>query len=80
MTALSIDKGWLSGTAGSFVLLNSIRALRVGRSKLSAEGFDVDALVQGQWISIATFPDERLANERIGSVLKELKHLFKYGT
>ena len=74
---MTIDKGWVSGTAGSFVLLNSIRALRVGRSQL-AEGFDVDGLVQGQWILIATFPDERAANERIGSLLKELKLLFKY--
>ena len=78
MSTLSIDKGWLSGPAGSFVLLNSIRALRVSKSERAAEGFDVDALVEGQWISIATFADERSANERIGSLLKELKHLFKY--
>jgi hypothetical protein len=79
MSTLSIDKGWLSGPSGSYVLLNSIRALRVARSQL-AEGFDVDALVEGQWISIAAFPDERSAHDRIASLLKELKHLFKYGS
>jgi hypothetical protein len=80
MSTLSIDKGWLSGPAGSYVLLNSIRALRVARSQIAADGFDVDALVEGQWISIAAFPDERSAHDRIASLLKELKHLFKYGS
>ena len=80
MSSLSIDKGWLAGSAGSFVQLNCIMALRVERSQRSDAGFDVDALVHGHWISLATFPDERTANERVGLVLKELKLLFRYGT
>ena len=79
MAAMSIDKGWLSGAAGSFVRLNSITALRIGPAQQQRAGFDVDALVQGQWIGLANFAEERAATERVEAVLTELKHLFRYG-
>jgi hypothetical protein len=79
MSAVRIDKGWLSGAAGSFVQLNSVTALRVERSRMPEEGYDVDALVEGQWITIAIFREEGAAHERVDAILKELKHLFRYG-
>ena len=79
MGALVVDKGWLTGTAGAYVQLNSITGLRVCSCQKATDGYDVDALVQGNWVTIATFPDEKLATERIGAVLKELKNLFRYG-
>ena len=79
MSALTIDKGWLNGTVGSFVQLNSITGLRVGPSARATAGFDVDALVQGNWVTIANFPDEKTAASRAEAVLKELKNLFRYG-
>ena len=80
MSALIVDKGWLSGTAGSFVQLNSITGLRVAPSGSASAGFDVDALVQGNWVTVATFPDEKTAAERAAAVLRELKNLFRYGS
>jgi hypothetical protein len=80
MSALIVDKGWLSGTSGSFVQLNSITGLRVAPSGSAGAGFDVDALVQGNWVTIASFPDEKTATERCTAVLKELKNLFRYGS
>ena len=79
MTALVIDKGWISCAAGAFVLLTSITGLRV-RSCRPAAGFDAEALVEGNWITIANFEEEKSAMERVGAVLKELKHLFRYGS
>ena len=79
MSTVTIDKGWLEATAGSFVQLNLVAALRVERSRVQTESFDVDALVQGQWITIAMFPEKGAAQERLSAVLKELKHLFRYG-
>jgi hypothetical protein len=80
MTALVIDKGWLSGDAGGFVQMNSITSLRVCSCQPASGGFNVDALVQGNWVTIANFDQEKSATERVGAVLKELKHLFRYGT
>ncbi len=79
MSALIIDKGWLNGTTGSFVQLNSITGLRVGPASGAGAGFDVDALVQGNWVTIANFADEKTAGVRADAVLKELKNLFRYG-
>lgn len=79
MSALIIDKGWLNGTVGSYVQLNSITGLRVCPSSRAGGGFDVDALVQGNWVTIANFADEKTAAGRADSVLKELKNLFRYG-
>ena len=80
MTALVCDKGWLNGTTGSFIQLNSITGLRVAPSTPAAAGFNVDALVQGNWVTVATFPDEKTALERVTAVLRELKNLFRYGS
>ena len=80
MSALIVDKGWLSGTSGSFVQLNSITGLRVAPSGSASAGFDVDALVQGNWVTVANFPDEKTATERATAVLRELKNLFRYGS
>lgn len=77
MTTLIVDKGWLNGISGSFVLLNAITGLRVAPSR--ASGFDVDALVQGNWVTVGTFPEEQTAVERATALLKELKNLFRYG-
>ena len=80
MSALIVDKGWLSGTAGSFIQLNAITGLRVAPSGSASAGFDVDALVQGNWVTVASFPEEKTATERAVAVLKELKNLFRYGS
>lgn len=80
MSALNIDKGWLNGIGGSFVQLNAITALRVGPLPTPASGFNVDALVQGNWIAIAHVADEKAAASHAEAVLKELKNLFRYGT
>ena len=80
MSALNIDKGWLNGVGGAFVQLNAITALRIAPSSTPAAGFNVDALVQGNWIAIAHFADEKSAAARAEAVLKELKNLFRYGT
>ncbi len=79
MTAMVIDKGWLSCGAGAFVQMNSITGLRVRPSQPGSAGFNAEALVEGNWVPIANFGDEKLATERVDSVLKELKHLFRYG-
>ena len=79
MGTVTIDKGWLSAEAGSFVQLNCVTALRVERSGAQGQSFDVDALVEGQWVTIAVFQEEGAAHERLGAILKELKHLFRYG-
>jgi hypothetical protein len=79
---MTIDKGWLSGTAGAYVLLNAITGLRIlarSPSGADAAGFDVDALVQGNWVTIATFDAEKPALDRLADVLKEMKNLFRYG-
>lgn len=77
MTTLIVDKGWLNGIGGSFVLLNAITGLRVAPS--AGPRFDVDALVQGNWVTVGSFPDEKAAIERATALLKELKNLFRYG-
>jgi hypothetical protein len=77
MSALIIDKGWLNGTVGSFVQLNAITGLRIARS--AGAGFDVDALVQGNWVTVANFAEEKTAAQRAEAILKELKNLFRYG-
>jgi hypothetical protein len=79
MTALAIDKGWLNCAAGAFVQMNSITGLRVRSSRPAAAGFDAEALVEGNWITIANFNEEKSATDRVGAVLQELKHLFRYG-
>jgi len=82
MSTMTIDKGWLTGTAGAYVLLNSITALRIvprAAAATVAAGFNVDALVQGNWVTIATFDEEKPALERLAHVLKEMKNLFRYG-
>jgi hypothetical protein len=76
---LVLDKGWLSGAAGAYVQLNAITGLRFAPGGSASAGFDVDALVQGQWVTIGTFPDEKLAAQRAADVLRELKNLFRYG-
>jgi hypothetical protein len=82
MAAMVLDKGWLTGSAGAFVQLASIRAVRVfaraGGATQNA-GFNVDALVQGNWVTLATMDDERSATARLDEVLRELKNLFRYG-
>jgi hypothetical protein len=80
MSELIVDKGWLSGTAGSFIQLNSITGLRVAPAGSASSGFDVDALVQGNWVTVANFPDAKTATERATAVLRELKNLFRYGS
>jgi hypothetical protein len=79
MTALVVDKGWLSGAAGAFVQVNSITGLRVCSCQPVAGGFNVDALVGGNWVTIANFAEEKSAADRVGAVLKELKNLHRYG-
>ena len=82
MATLVLDKGWLSGSAGAFVQLNSIVGLRkAARTAAPGQvaGFNVDALVQGNWVTIATFDQEDEATKRLADVLKELKNLFRYG-
>ena len=82
MSAMTIDKGWLSGTAGAYILLNAITALRIvprAPTGAVAAGFNIDALVQGNWVTVATFDDEKPALERLANVLKEMKNLFRYG-
>jgi hypothetical protein len=78
MSELIVDKGWLTGAGRSFIQLNSITGLRVNPSTATA-GFDVDALVQGNWVTVANFADEKMALDRVTAVLKELKNLFRYG-
>jgi hypothetical protein len=80
MAAFELDKGWLAGAAGAYVLLNSITALRVATATAPAAGFDVDALVQGNWVTIANFPTQEEATTRLTGVLKEMKHLFRYNS
>jgi hypothetical protein len=80
MAAFELDKGWLAGAAGAYVLLNSITALRVAASTAPNVGFDVDALVQGNWVTIATFDTREDATTRLKEVLKEMKHLFRYNS
>jgi hypothetical protein len=83
MATLVLDKGWLSGSAGAFVQLNAIVGLRMAARAAAtgqAAGFNVDALVQGNWVTIATFDDEADASRRLADVLKELKNLFRYGS
>jgi hypothetical protein len=79
--AMKLDKGWLTGSAGAFVQLASIRAVRVFARAMGPEGagFNVDALVQGNWVTIAKMDDERSATDRLDEVLRELKNLFRYG-
>lgn len=77
--ALVVDKGWLNGAAGAFVQVNSITGLRIWPCQPMAAGFNVDALVEGNWVTIANFADEKSATDRVGAVLKELKNLFRYG-
>lgn len=82
MVAMSLDKGWLAGSAGAFVQLASIRALRVAARAVQATqcaGFSVDALVQGNWVTVAAMDDERSATARLDEILRELKNLFRYG-
>jgi hypothetical protein len=82
MNELTIDKGWLTGTAGAFVQLNAITGLRLAARPATGSdrgGFNVDALVQGNWVTVATFDEEKPARERLAGVLKELKGLFRYG-
>lgn len=78
--AMKLDKGWLTGSAGAFVQLASIRAVRVFARAAAPEdaGFNVDALVQGNWVTIAKMDDERSATNRVDEVLRELKNLFRY--
>ena len=52
----------------------------LGRSAAEADRPAVDALVQGNWIAIAHFADEKAAGTYAEAVLKELKNLFRYGT
>jgi hypothetical protein len=82
IAAMSLDKGWLTGSAGAFVQLASIRAVRVAARAAQPShdaGFNVDALVQGNWVTLATMDDERSATVRLDEVLRELKNLFRYG-
>ena len=80
MTPLVIEKGWLSGAAGAFVQVNSITGLRVCASQPLTAGFNVEALVEGTWVTIANFNEQKLAMDRVAAVLGELKHLYRYGT
>jgi hypothetical protein len=79
MSALVVDKGWLSGAAGAFVQVNSITGLRVCACQPLTAGFNVDALVEGNWVTIANFDQQKSAIDRAGAVLKELKGLYRYG-
>lgn len=79
MNALVVDKGWLSGAAGAFVQVNSITGLRVSPCQPLTAGFNVDALVEGNWVTIANFNEQKLAMERVSGVLNELKTLYRYG-
>ncbi|MGZ9057824.1 MAG: hypothetical protein ACXW13_00680 [Burkholderiaceae bacterium] len=79
MNALIVDKGWLSGAAGAFVQINSITGLRVSACQPLTAGFNVDALVEGNWVTIANFDAQELAMDRVTSVLSELKTLYRYG-
>ena len=79
MDALVVDKGWLSGAAGAFVQVNSITGLRVAACQPLTAGFNVDALVEGNWVTIANFDEQKLAMDRVSSVLSELKTLYRYG-
>lgn len=79
ISGMVLDKGWLSGAAGAFIQLNAITGLRVAPGGSTSAGFDVDALVQGQWVTIGSFPEEALATQRATDVLRELKNLFRYG-
>lgn len=79
MSALVIDKGWLSGAAGAYVQVNSITGLRVCPCQPITAGFNVDALVEGTWVTIANFDGQQSAMDRVGAVLSELKHLYRYG-
>lgn len=82
VAAIKLDKGWLAGSAGAFVQLASIRAVRVFARAVEptlGAGFNVDALVQGNWVTLATMDDERSATDRLNEVLLELKNLFRYG-
>jgi hypothetical protein len=79
MSTILLDKGWLS-CANAFIQLNAITGLRVCPSQAATNDFSVDALVQGNWMSIGTFPEQKLATERAVAILKELKNLFRYGT
>ena len=80
MSALVIDKGWLSAAPGAFLLLNSVTGLRVRPCQPATGGFNAEALIAGNWITIATFDDEKSATERVAAVLTEMKHMFRYGT
>jgi hypothetical protein len=42
-------------------------------------GFNVDALVEGNWVTIANFDGQKSAMDRAGTVLTELKGLYRYG-
>lgn len=77
--ALVVDKGWLSGAAGAFVQVNSITGLRVCACQPLTAGFNVDALVEGNWVTIANFVKQESAMDRVGTVLDELKNLYRYG-
>ena len=79
MSELIVAKGWLTGAGRSFIQLNSITGLRVTPATAASAGFDVDALVQGNWVTVANFADEKMALDRVTAVLKELKNLFRYG-
>ena len=79
MSALVIDKGWLSAAAGTFLLLNSVTGLRVRSCQPATGGFNAEALIAGNWITIANFVEEKSATERVSAVLKEMKHMFRYG-
>jgi hypothetical protein len=79
MSALVVDKGWLSGAAGAFVQVNSITGLRVSACQPLTAGFNVDALVEGNWVTIANCDGQKSAIDRSAKVLEELKHLYRYG-
>ena len=42
-------------------------------------GFNVDALVEGNWVTIANFDAQKSATDRVSSVLSDLKTLYRYG-
>ena len=79
MSALVVDKGWLSGAAGAFVQVNSITGLRVCPAQPLSAGFNVDALVEGNWVTVANFDAQNSAMDRVTGVLNELKGLYRYG-
>lgn len=39
----------------------------------------MDALVEGNWVTIANFNEQKLAMDRVSGVLNELKTLYRYG-